>query len=373
MKSPYVSELQPNQMVTATFLVQNKDIRQKKTGEPYLILNLSDRTGEIEARMWDNVAEVMDTFERDDFVRVRGLLQIYNNRLQLTIHKVQKQGQEGVDFTDYFPASERNPDEMYAELRAIVAGMLSEPLRQLCSSMIEDPEVLPKLRVAPAAKNVHHAYLGGLLEHVLSMCGIAKMLAVHYRDIDADLLLAGVVLHDIGKIHELTYDRSFGYSSDGQLLGHIYIGLRMMNEKVRAIPGFPPRLRALLEHMVLSHHGQLDYGSPKVPVFPEAMLLHQIDNLDSRMECMRAFLEKDRQVDGCWTGYNPTLERSFLKKRKYLEGPDAPVSAAPVAPAEALPAPGMSNEAAATQAVRRPQGLPASPFADKLTGALRKE
>jgi len=238
--------------------------------------------------------------------------------------------------------------------------------------MIDDPEVLPKLRVAPAAKNVHHAYLGVLLLRVLSMCGIAKMLAVHYRDIDADLLLAGVVLHDIGKIHELTYDRSFGYSSDGQLLGHIYIGLRMMDEKVRAIPGFPPRLRALLEHMILSHHGQLDYGSPKVPVFPEAMLLHQIDNLDSRMECMRAFLEKDRQVDGCWTGYNPTLERSFLKKRKYLEGSDAPVAAAPVVPAEALPAPGMSNEAAATQAVRRPQGLSASPFADKLTGALRK-
>jgi len=190
MKSPYVSELQPNNVVTATFLVQNKDIRQKKTGEPWLALILGDRTGEIEAKMWDNVSEVVETFDRDDFLRVRGLVQVHHNRLQLAIHKLQKQDAASVDYTDYYPASERNPDEMYRELRDIAAGIGNEHLRTLVLAVIDDPVTAPKLRIAPAAKNVHHAYLGGLLEHVLSMCGLAKLVASHYRDVDVDLLLA---------------------------------------------------------------------------------------------------------------------------------------------------------------------------------------
>jgi 3'-5' exoribonuclease len=324
----------------------------------------------------------MDTFDRDDFLKVRGLLQVYNNRLQVTVHKLQKQEDGTVDFTDYFPASERNPDEMYAELRSIVAALQSEPLRALCAAVIEDPEVVPRLRIAPAAKNVHHAYLGGLLEHVLSMCGLAKVTAAHYRDIDLDLLLAGVVLHDIGKIYELTYDRSFGYSTDGQLLGHIFIGLRMVDEKLREIPDFPPRVRKLLEHMILSHHGELAYGSPKTPVFPEALLLHHIDNLDSKMECMRGFLTKDRYVEGCWTGYNHTLERSVLKKQKYLEQPAAPVQspAQTVAPArEAAASAGSGGEslrpalaAVSARPASQPKPSPSSPFAEKLLGALGK-
>ena len=151
------------------------------------------------------------------------------------------------------------------------------------------------------------------------MCSVAKLLGVHYRDVDMDLLLTGVILHDIGKIHELTYDRSFGYSTEGQLLGHIAIGMRMIDDKIRAIPDFPERLRTLLQHMILSHHGALEFGSPKVPLFPEALLLHHIDNMDSKMECMRSFIERDRLVDGCWTTYVSSLDRSVLKKRKFLE------------------------------------------------------
>jgi 3'-5' exoribonuclease len=374
MKTPYVSELQPNQIITATLVVQNKEIRQKKTGEPYLSLLLGDRTGDIEARMWDNVADVMDTFDRDDFLRVRGLLQVHHNRLQITIHKLQRQPEEGIDFTDYFPASERNPDEMYAELRAVVASIGNSHLQALTSAMIEDPEIARRLRIAPAAKNVHHAYLGGLLEHVLSMCGLARLTAMHYRNIDVDLLLAGVVLHDLGKIHELTYDRSFGYSNDGQLLGHIYIGLRMMDEKLRQMPEFPGRLRTLLEHMILSHHGQMEYGSPKVPVFPEALLLHHIDNLDSKMECMRALAQKDRHVEGCWTGYSATLERSVLKKREYLEESKPMAVRAQEATASVSPGGAASNPpqppVAQVPEARRP--FHQSLFGEKLLGALRR-
>lgn len=372
MKSPYVSELQVNQVITATFLVQHKDIRQKKTGEPYLSLILGDRTGEIDAKMWDNVAEVMDSFERDDFLKVRGLLQIHQNRLQLTLHKLQKQESHMVDAADYFPASLRNPDEMFAELLQFVAAMQNQHLKTLLESMLHDPEIGRKFRMAPAAKNIHHAYLAGLLEHVLSLCGLARMAAEHYKNIDLDLLLAGVILHDIGKIHELTYDRSFGYSTEGQLLGHIVIALRMIDDKLRTMPDFPPRLRTLLDHMIVSHHGEIEYGSPRLPVFPEALLLHHLDNLDAKMETMRAFLEKDRQVDGCWTGYSSTLERSVLKKNKYLQdltsNPPAPETERPHSLAAATSAP---HPAAP---MHSPRPAPSSShFAQLLQGALKKE
>ena len=176
MKSPYVSELQPNQVVTATLLVQHKEVRQKKSGEPYLSLTLGDRTGDIDARMWDNAAEVMDTFDRDDFLKVRGLLQVHQGRLQLTVHKLARQTAETVDQTDFFPASARDPEEMFADLRGIVASLESAPLRALLETFVNDPEIARRLKVAPAAKSVHHAFLGGLIEHVLSMCAIAKLL-----------------------------------------------------------------------------------------------------------------------------------------------------------------------------------------------------
>lgn len=366
MKSPYVSELQPNQAIVATFLVQYKDIRQKKTGEPYLSLILGDRTGEIDAKMWDNVPEVMDTFDRDDFLKVRGLLQVYQNRLQLTIHKLQKQTDTDVDFTDYFPASLRHPDDMFAELMGVIGAVQNPHLRALLTAVMEDPEISRRYKIAPAAKSIHHAYIGGLIEHVLSLCSLAKMTAAHYPHVDADLLMTGVVLHDIGKIHELTYDRSFGYSSEGQLLGHIIIALRMVDEKARLIPGFPPKLRTLVDHLIVSHHGQMDFGSPKVPLFPEALLLHHLDNLDSKMEAMRAFLHKDRHVDGCWTAYNPSLERSVLKKHKFLEEEAEPVVAtvSPVQePVHAKPQPAPASHQFKSQSL----------FGDKLQGALHKE
>jgi 3'-5' exoribonuclease len=332
--------------------------------------------------MWDNVAEIVDTFDRDDFLRVRGMLQVHHNRLQLTIHKLQRQPEDQVDPIDYFPASTRNPDEMFAEIRQVVASIGNPHLRQLLTAIFDDGDIARRFRIAPAAKNVHHAYLGGLVEHVLSMCSLARATAPLYRDVDLDLLLAGVLLHDIGKVHELSYDRAFGYSTQGQLLGHIHIALRIVSDKLPSVPDFPVPLRNLLEHMILSHHGAMEFGSPKVPQFPEALLLHHLDNLDSKMECMRACVEKDRQVDGCWTGYNAALERSVLKKRKYLDGESASVPvAAAAAPVPAPPAPA-SVPPTVTQSVppspaRPPQAPPRPPqqsaFAEKLNSALRRD
>jgi 3'-5' exoribonuclease len=323
MKSPFVSDLKPNQVITTTFLVHGKDVRQKKSGEPYLSLLLGDRTGDVDAKMWDNVAEVIDDFDRDDFVKIKGLIQVFHNRTQLTIHKLRRMDDSEIDFSDYFPSSRRDPDEMWKELRGIVAGMSNPHLKALVESLLDDPEVAWRYRRAPAAKQIHHAYLGGLIEHVLSLCALARMTAHHYGQVDYDLLLTGVVLHDIGKIYELNYERGFSYSNDGQLLGHMHIAVRMVGDKLRAFPDFPHRLRSLLEHMIISHHGQLEFGSPKLPQFPEALLLHYLDDMDSKMECMRALVEHDRQVEGCFTSYNPTLERVVLKKERYLDGQPA--------------------------------------------------
>lgn len=361
MKSPYVNELQANQTVHATFLVHVKDIRQKRTGEPYLSLLIGDRTGDLDAKMWDNVAEVLDIFERDDFIRVKGLLQVHQNRPQLTIHKMERVAETEVDFSDYFPASKRDPEEMAAELSRILESVSNPHLHALLRAIFNDPAIGAGFRLAPAAKMIHHAFLGGLLEHVLSMCALAEMAAAHYKYIDRDLLMAGVLLHDIGKIRELTYDRSFGYSDEGQLIGHISIGLQIVQEKAREIPGFPDKLRVLIGHMVLSHHGQLDFGSPKVPLFPEALLLHLLDNMDSKMEAMRSLLERDNLMEGCWTGYSAALERSALKKDRYLAG-RPPEEAAPKPPQPAAPQPVKQRPPAAN-----------SLFGSKLAEALRQD
>ncbi|MEN6606701.1 MAG: HD domain-containing protein [Bryobacteraceae bacterium] len=371
MKSPYVRDLRPNQVETAIFLVHSKEIRQKKTGEPYLSLLLGDRSGDIDAKMWDNVAEVIDTFDRDDFVRAKGLLNVYQNRPQFTIHKLVRVDEAEVDPADFFPVSSRDPEEMWTELRGIVSGMSNPDLKGLVEALLDDPEIGRLYRRAPAAKMIHHAYLGGLLEHVLSLCDLCRFMASHYSDIDLNLLLTGAVLHDIGKIYELSYERSFGYTTEGQLLGHISIGFRLIEQKLREMPNFPLRLRALVEHMVLSHHGQLEFGSPKVPLFPEAMLLHYLDDLDSKMECMRVLVEQDRKIEGEWTSYSHPLDRTVLKKLRYLEGepePDEPAAPLPP-PAEPKDAPAKAKPAPRPSRVDRGPSL----FGEKLIDALDKE
>jgi 3'-5' exoribonuclease len=235
-----------------------------------------------------------------------------------------------------------------------IAGMSEPHLKHLLEVLFADEEVALAYRTPPAANTVHHNWIGGLIEHVLSLCTLAKSSAAHYPHIDFDLLLTGVLLHDIGKIRELHYARSFGYTTEGQLLGHIQIGVQMVLDTLRLMPDFPPRLRDLVVHMILSHHGELAFGSPKLPMFPEALLLHLLDNMDSKMECMRALIDRDPQLQGVWTGYNSALDRTALKKSRYLNGPVEAVVETPAAP---KPAP-----------TRAPE--PVSAFADKLKGAL---
>lgn len=315
--------LQENKVITSCFVVASKQVKPKKNGEPYLALTLADRTGQIEAKMWDNVEEFLDTFEQDDFVKIKGLINRYKNRFQLTIHKLRKLGDTEVDYTDYLPKTSKDIGELWRTLAGFVATFQNPHLKALVELFMSDPEIAERYRNAPAAKTLHHAYIGGLLDHVVSLFRSCDLMCRNYPQVDRDLLLTGAFLHDIGKIEELTYNRSFSYTTRGQLLGHMIIELEMLQAKLAQLPNFPPELKALLEHLIISHHGQYEFGSPKLPMFPEALMLHYLDDLDSKMESMRAHFEREIGLEGAWTSYNASLGRPLLDTRKFERGEKA--------------------------------------------------
>ena len=320
MKEFFISDClrHDNKIIASNFVVVSKQIKAKKSGEPYLALTLGDRTGQLDAKMWDNVEEVLEAFEQDDFVKIKGLINKYKNRFQLTIHKARKLGEGEVDFADYLPKTGKNIDELWQTLAEFVASFHDPHLKALIQAFMADPEIAAAYRNAPAAKTLHHAFIGGLLDHVVSLSRSCDLVCRNYPQINRDLLLAGAFLHDIGKIHELSYVRSFSYTTRGQLLGHMIIELEMLHDKLKLIPGFPAELKTLLEHLIISHHGQYDFGSPKLPMFPEAVMLHYLDDLDSKMEAIRAHFEREAGLDGPWSSYNPSLQRPLLDSRKFL-------------------------------------------------------
>ena len=320
MKDFYICDCirHENKVITSTFVVVAKQIKPKKTGEPYLALTLGDRSGQIEAKMWDNVEEVLEAFEQDDFLKIKGLLNKYKQRFQLTIHKLRKLGDSEIEFADYLPKTTKDIEQLWQTLSTFVAGFHNPHLKSLVQAFMADPEIASAYRNAPAAKTLHHAYIGGLLDHVVSLFRSCDLICKNYPQINRDLLLTGAFLHDIGKIHELTYNRSFSYTTKGQLLGHMIIELEMLQAKLALQPDFPEELKTLVEHLIISHHGQYDFGSPKLPMFPEALMLHYLDDLDSKMEAMRAHFEREGTLDGPWTSYNPSLGRPLLNTEKFL-------------------------------------------------------
>src|SRR5580658_626900 len=331
MKEFYISDCarQENKIITSNFVVVSKQIKPKKTGEPYLALTLGDRSGQLDAKMWDNVEEVLNAFEQDDFLKIKGLVNKYKNRFQLTIHKVRKLGESEIEFSDYLPKTTKNIDELWQTLAGFVASFQNPYLKSLLQAFMSDPEIAAPYRNAPAAKTLHHAYIGGLLDHVVSLFRSCDLVSRNYPQVNRDLLLTGAFLHDIGKIHELAYNRSFSYTTRGQLLGHMIIELEMLQAKLAMVPDFPVELKTLLEHLIISHHGQYEFGSPKLPMFPEALLLHYMDDLDSKMEAMRAQFEREADLETPWTSYNPSLARPLLNTQKFLEkGLETPKPAA---------------------------------------------
>ncbi len=362
MKEFFISgcSQQENKVITSSFVVVSKQVKPKKSGEPYLALTLGDRTGQIEAKMWDNVEEFIDVFEQDDFLKIKGLINKYKNRFQLTIHKLRRMQDAEVDFSDYLPKTSKDIDELWHALTDFVGTFENPHLKSLVELFLADPEIAERYRIAPAAKTLHHAYIGGLLDHVVSLFRSCDLLCRNYPQVNRDLLLTGAFLHDVGKIHELTYNRSFSYSTRGQLLGHMIIELEMLQTKLDLLPGFPADLKTLLEHLIISHHGQYEFGSPKLPMFPEALMLHYLDDLDSKMEAMRAHFEREAQVDGPWTSYNPSMGRPLLNSAKLLRAEAAEEPAVP-APHEPESEPGeLSQKEQAVDLLEEQKAEPAA-------------
>ncbi|HMD06705.1 MAG TPA: OB-fold nucleic acid binding domain-containing protein [Candidatus Acidoferrum sp.] len=320
MKTSFVSDLGTEQTITTFFLVYEKEIRNTRDGKAYLRLELGDRSGTIEARMWDQFEAAAKDVGRDDFVKVNARVEIYRNKPQLSLQQLRRAKPEEVDLSDFLPHTKEDVGKLWEQLLEYANSIENPWLKKLVNGIITDPATAARYKRAPAAKVMHHAYLGGLLEHVIGLCGLAKQVAAHYLELNADLLLTVAILHDVGKLDELCYDRAIGYTTEGQLLGHIVMELETVSKAMDAIEGFPSNLKAVVQHLLISHHGQYEFGSPKLPMIREAMVFHYLDDMDSKMAAVRAALVTESGDDE-WSAYSAALGRKFLKLDAFLKGP----------------------------------------------------
>jgi len=346
MKTSYVTDLLSEQNITSFFLVHEKELRNTREGRAYLRLELGDRSGTIEARMWDQFEAAAKDINRDDFVKVQARVELYRNRPQLALIQLRLAKPDEIDLADYLPHTTADVEKMFAELRAYAESISNPWLKQLVLGMIADPEIARCYKRAPAAKVMHHAYLGGLLEHVISLCGMARRVATHYPELDVDLLLAAAILHDVGKLEELCYERAIGYTTPGQLLGHIVMELETVTRAIDKIPGFPAPLKTVVQHLLISHHGQYEFGSPKLPMIREAMVFHYLDDLDSKLAAVRVALASPSGDDE-WSAYSAALGRKFLKLDEFLK-PTTPAVGDSSQQAEPKPQPQKPPAAAAS-------------------------
>ena len=322
MKKTFVADIRERETIEDVFLVREKIMALAKNGKPYMTVKLMDRTGEVEGRIWDRVEEFGSRFQRDDFLRIRGKASLYLGKMQVVVQDLEPVSEAEVDLGQFLPVSERPRDEMVAAFRAQVADVRDPDYRKLLEAFAEDESFLHKFSTAPAAKSMHHAYLGGLLEHSLAVAELAREIGGRYAGVNAELLVTGALLHDIGKIEELAYLRSFEYTDEGKLLGHIMIGVEMLDTKIREVKPFPREKGALLKHLILSHHGQYEFGSPKRPKILEGVILNMLDDLDAKINGIREHLKNDINDDNNWTGYHRLMERYFFQgeQRRRLSG-----------------------------------------------------
>ena len=369
MKKVFVEAIRERDWVDTPFLVRDKIMAMAKNGKPYMTLKLIDRSGEVEARVWDRVDEFGDLFAKDDFIRVQGKASVYLGKMQLVVQELSRLADDQVDLADFLPVAQRSAAEMELELRTKVESMQSQGyLRWLLEAFLADEDFLHHYRTAPAAKSMHHAYLGGLLEHSLAVADLADDICRRYPTLNRDLLLTGALLHDVGKVAELCYARSFDYTDAGKLLGHIVMGVEMVDAKAREIPGFPAEVLVLVKHLLLSHHGQYEYGSPKRPKTLEALVLNFIDDMDAKINGVRTHIEREPDNPSPWTSYHRLYDRYFFKGSPAVDPTKG--KALPETPARAVsPPPAASPRPQPAAAEKRPE--PKKGFGFTLADQLR--
>jgi 3'-5' exoribonuclease len=318
MTRRYVEQLTDGETIEEVYLVTDKQLRANRNGNLYLQLDVRDRTGSINARLWNAGEHLFRSFDTGDFLLVKGKVQVFQGALQVILSHIERVESEKVDLADFLPHSEKNIGEMFGRLRGTLMKLANPHLRALAECFLMDEDFVRGFCRAPAGVRNHHAYLGGLLEHVVTLLDAGDRLAPLYPELDRDLLLMGIFLHDVGKVRELTYDRAFAYSDEGQLVGHLVIGVEMLNEKAARVPdltGEPvsPELLLRLKHMIVSHHGTYEFGSPKLPMTPEAIALHQLDNFDAKVHSFTRDIREDRNQASSWTPFNQALQRRLFK------------------------------------------------------------
>jgi len=308
----WIKDLKEEDPIRGLYLVRVKKTGITKKGSPFLSLTLGDRTGEVEAKVWEKVEVLSPLFSEGDIIYVKGYASSYRNQIQVTLSDLKVPKDKTVNPDLFLESSRRDTTEMMEALRKILKGIENPFIRTLIETFLSDRRFVQRFKRAPAAKNFHHAYLGGLLEHTLSVCQMSERITEHYPELDRDLMLAGAFLHDLGKIKELHFDRKIDYTDEGRLLGHIVLGVSLMDEKLAGLKDIPQELDLRLKHLILSHHGEFEFGSPKRPKFLEAYALHLIDDLDAKMNGLSRFMERDKK-EGDWTEFNNLFDRYFLK------------------------------------------------------------
>lgn len=317
MAKQFVIDIKDRDSVNTILLVKDKIMAMAKNGKPYMNLRLMDKSGDIEGKIWDNVELLDKTFDKDDFVKIRGKASVYMDKMQVVIAEITKFPEEQLNLADFLPESPRFVSDMLQELQNVVATISNQYLKSLMEAFLADETFISKYSMAPAAKGMHHVYLGGLLEHSLALVKLVKTIVPLYEGINEDLLVVGALMHDVGKIYEMSYTRSFDYTDEGKLLGHITIGVELLDEKIRTVPDFPRELSMLIKHMLLSHHGQYEYGSPKRPKTVEATILSYLDDMDSKINGIRAHMAKESASKSRWTAYHRLYDRYFFKSNGF--------------------------------------------------------
>lgn len=311
----YLAELKENENVVEHYLCVNKQVLKTKAGKTYYSLKLQDKTGIIDAKIWD-LNDGINHFDEGDYIRIDAIVIIFQGTPQLNIKRVRKSSEGEYDPRDYIPVSSRNIEEMYKILMGYIAEIEDVHMKQLVKSFfVEDKDFVKRFKEHTAAKTMHHNFAGGLLEHTLSVLELCDFYAKQYKEINRDLLLTAALFHDIGKLEELSSFPIVEYTDSGQLLGHIMISVEWVGERIRRISGFPPKLANLIKHCIISHHGELEYGSPKKPQIIEAFALNFADNTDAKLKAFSSILESTETEDD-WVGWQRIFD-SNIRRTKY--------------------------------------------------------
>lgn len=308
----YISEIREGENVVEHFLCKSKQTLKSRAGKSYLSLKLQDKTGTVDAKVWELNNDIK-AFEENEFIKIDGTAIVYQNDIQLNVKRIRRSLEGEYDPMDYIPSTEKNIEEMTKELLGYINTIKNTFIKKLLEEIfINNSVISKKLKYHSAAKNIHHGYMGGLVEHTLSVTQICDFMAPRYKYVDRDILIATAMLHDIGKIYELSDFPENDYTDDGQLLGHIIIGTELITESARKIQDFPKKLESLLKHGILSHHGEYEYGSPQLPKTIEAFILHCADNMDAKVKVIEEMIDTDNTA-GSWVGYQKMLQRNIRK------------------------------------------------------------